>query len=68
MSRKLKDIRHNNSLLRRSRSPADTLSKPNLLTGGFPVKWPQEQQVVLDGRVCGRDDYLAADGLGRRDR
>lgn len=67
MPRELKNIRHNNSLLRRSCSPANTLPKSNLLASGFPVEWTQEQELVLEGCVRGRDDYLAADEWGRRD-
>lgn len=61
MSREPQDIRHNDSLLCSGRCSANALPKSDLLASGFTVEWSQQQELVLDGCVGSRDNYLSAD-------
>lgn len=57
----LSDVWHHNGLLGRGRCAAHALPEADLLAGGFAVERAQQEELVLNGGVGCRDDYLAAD-------
>lgn len=72
MPRELQHIRHDNGIPCRRGCSAHPAAKPDLLAGGFPLEWPQEEfAIVALGVRCGNDrcrqsgGAVAAFGTGK---
>lgn len=61
MPRELADVWHHNGFLGSGRCAAHAFPEADLLAGGLAVEWAQQEELVFNGGVCCRDDYLAAD-------